>query len=87
MLKATNGNIRLMETLLVLNNLQFNDDIHVSQIHIVNPFSVNDLKGTWAPNEQLLYSFNKLMRLAKSQNKDIGENNLINGSVKFATKT
>lgn len=85
MLEATNGNIRLIETLLVLNNMNFNGDINIAQIHVVNPsWSV----GTWAPNNQLLYSFNKLMDLAKSQGKDVGENNLKGGkgNVKFATK-
>lgn len=86
MLEATNGNIRLMETMMVLNNLKFNDDINISQIHVINP---RKSKGTWAPNEQLLYSFNKLMDLAKSKGKDIGENNLKDGKheVKFATKS
>lgn len=85
MLEATNGNIRLIETMLVLNNLVFNDDVHISQIHVVNP---SRGIGTWSPNEQLLYSFNKLMDLAKAKGKDVGENNLKGGrgSVKFANK-
>ena len=83
MLEAANGNIRLIETMLVLNNMEFSDDIRIGQIHVVNPrFQI----GTWAPNEQLTYSFNKLMELAKIQNKDIGENNLKQGKVKFASK-
>ena len=48
MLEATNGNIRLMETLLVLNNMEFNDDINIAQIHVVNP---RRSAGTWSPNE------------------------------------
>lgn len=86
MLKATKGNIRLMETLLVLNNMNFSSDINISQIHVINP---KRNIGTWAPNEQLLYSFNKLMDLAKSQGKDVGENKLKDGkgNVKFATKS
>ena len=83
-LEATNGNIRLMETMLVLNNLQFNDDINIAQIHVINPKHLN---GTWAPNEQLTYSFDKLMNLAKSKGLDVGENNLKNGNVKFAKKS
>lgn len=83
MLEATNGNIRLMETMLVLNNMNFNDDVHISQIHIVNP---RRGAGTWSPNEQLMYSFNKLMDLAKAKGHDIGENKLRNGKVKFANK-
>ena len=85
MLEATNGNIRLIETMLVLNNMKFNGDINIAQIHVVNPYGST---GTWAPNNQLLYSFNKLMDLAKSQGKDIGENNLSdkNSQVKFASK-
>lgn len=83
MLEATNGNIRLMETMLVLNSMQFSDDINISQIHIVQP---RRQEGTWAPNEQLLYSFNKLMSLAKSKGLDIGDNNINKGSVKLASK-
>ena len=85
MLQATNGNIRLMETMLILNNMNFSDDIHISQIHVVNP---SKYKGTWSPNEQLLYSFNKLMSLAKAKGKDVGDNNLKDGkgNVKFASK-
>jgi hypothetical protein len=48
MLEAANGNIRLIETMLVLNNMEFSDDIRIGQIHVVNPrFQI----GTWAPNE------------------------------------
>ena len=48
MLEATNGNIRLMEAMLVLNNMELSDDINIAQIHVVNP---RRSKGTWAPNE------------------------------------
>jgi hypothetical protein len=48
MLLATNGNIRLMETMLVLNNMNFSDDIHIAQIHVVQP---RHNRGTWSPNE------------------------------------
>jgi hypothetical protein len=86
MLKATKGNIRLMETLLVLNNMNFTGDLNISQIQVINP---KRNIGTWATNEELLYSFNKLMDLAKQQGKDIGENKLKDGkgNVKFATKS
>lgn len=85
MLKATNGNIRLMETMLVLNNMQFSDDINIAQIHVVNP---KKNSGNWSPNEQLTYSFDRLMDLAKSKGLEIGENNLKDGKgqVKFANK-
>lgn len=83
MLEATNGNIRLIETLLVLNNMEFSDDVNIAQIHVIQP---RHQQGTWSPNEQLQYSFNKLISLAKSKGFDIGENNLKNGKVKFASK-
>ena len=85
MLQATNGNIRLMETMLVLNNMQFNDDVNIAQIHVVNP---RKSAGTWSPNDQLVYSFDRLMDLAQSKGLDIGENHLKGGKgqVKFATK-
>lgn len=84
-LEGTNGNIHLMEAMLVLNNMTFNDDINISQIHVVNPTQLN---GTWAPNEQLVYSFNKLMKLAKTKGYEIGQNNLNqkNSNIRFATK-
>lgn len=86
MLEATNGNIRLMETMLVLNNMNFfGEDVRISQIHVINP---KTLKGTWAPNEQLRYSFNKLMSLSKSKGLEVGENKFANdkGDVKLASK-
>ena len=85
MLEASNGNIRLIETMLVLNNMNFNGDVNIAQIHVINPKSNT---GTWSPNDQLFYSFNRLMDLAKSKGKDIGENKLKdkNSNIKFASK-
>ena len=83
MLEATNGNIRLIETMLVINNI-FQSEVKIGQIHVIQP---RHQQGTWAPNEQLTYSFNRLMDLAKTKGFDIGENNLLNvGNVKFASK-
>jgi hypothetical protein len=48
MLEASNGNIRLIETMLVLNNMDFSDDVHIAQIHVINPVRGT---GTWSPNE------------------------------------
>lgn len=86
MLEATNGNIRLIETMLALNNMKFNGKMNISQIHVINPRTSKDVSGSWAPNEQLLYSFNKLLILAKKKGKTISSNNLKNNNIHFASK-
>ena len=75
MLKATNGNLELMETMLVLNCLDFGgESINVGRIDVINPaFSSkqNEFSATWANNKELKYCWDKLNELksVESENK------------------
>lgn len=70
MLKAVQGNIELMETMLVLQNTGINENsgMNVQEIKLINPYTQSSLP---ASNREIMYSYNKLMNLAKSHNEDI----------------
>jgi hypothetical protein len=70
MLKAYDGNIELMEAMLVLQNLKLgtNDKMHIQEFKLINPYMQTSLP---ASNKEIMYSFNKLMTLAKQHNEDI----------------
>lgn len=70
MLKAAQGNIELMEAMLVLQNTQLDSDanLHIQEIKVINPYIQASLP---ASNREIMYSFNKLMNLAKSHNEDM----------------
>ena len=85
MLKAVQGNVELMEAMFVLQNLKFDDNtnMNVQEIKLINPYTQSSLP---ASNREIMYSYNKLMSLAKTHNEDInldtsnftGENPKIN---------
>jgi len=62
MLKALNGNIRLIETMLVLNHLGFNRSIEIGNISVLHPNSKTT--GLTASNRELLYCWNRLNSLS-----------------------
>ena len=70
MLKAYDGNIELMEAMLVLQNLKLgtNDKMNIQEFKLINPYKQTSLP---ASNKEIMYSFNKLMTLAKQHNEDI----------------
>lgn len=82
MMESVNGNIELMEAMLVLNNLPnlFEENAIVGEINVYNPF-----RGEGIPNDnkQLLYCFNELDKLSP-----IGENNMKgkNAKVRLANR-
>lgn len=73
MLKALQGNVELMEAMLVLQNLQFASDanLNVQEFKLINPYTQSSLP---ASNREIMYSFNKLMDLAKKHNENINLN-------------
>lgn len=70
MLKAIEGNIELMETMLVLQNIKMgtNEKMNIQEFKLINPYSQTSLP---ASNKEILYSYNKLMNLAKQNNENI----------------
>ena len=87
-LKAANGNIELMETMLVLNNLKFNKPINIGKMQVISPFG-NDAQGLSASNNELKYNWNKLIQVSTKNpsDADIQEDNFNNGSIKLLSKT
>lgn len=70
MLKAVDGNVELMEAMLVLQNLKLgtNDNMNIQEFKLINPYTQTSLP---ASNREIMYSYNKLMTLAKQANEDI----------------
>lgn len=70
MLKAMQGNVELMEAMLVLQNLQISTDakMNIHEFKVFNPYTQASLP---ASNREIMYSFNKLMSLAKSHKADM----------------
>lgn len=79
MLQSVNGNIELMETMLVLNNIPelFDGNALVGNVHVMNP---NYNSGVSAGNQELLYCFNELDKHSK-----LSENNFGNARIKMST--
>ncbi len=81
-LKAANGNIELMEAMLVLNNIQFNRTVQIGRIDVISPFS-EVAQGLTATNKELKYNWDKLMKLKPlNQVNQFGK-----GTIKMLTKT
>lgn len=83
MLEGYKGNIELMETILVLNNIPglFTDGYSgavIGDVQIINSFRG---EGISASNEELMYSFKKLNQLSPLKHED----NISSGKVKFGT--
>ena len=70
MLQARQGNVELMEAMLVLQNLKFDDNtnMNIQEFKLINPYTQSSLP---ASNREIMYSYNKLMSLAKAHNEDI----------------
>ena len=70
MLKALQGNIELMEAMIVLQNTHLASDanLNIQEFKLINPYTQSSLP---ASNREIMYSFNKLMNLAKSHGEDM----------------
>lgn len=79
MLESVNGNIELMEAMLVLNNMPelFEGNALVGNVQVMNP---NYNSGLAAGNRELLYCFNELDKHSK-----VGENAFKNERIKMST--
>jgi len=78
MAEAVNGNIELMESMLLINQITGIEGKTIGNIKVVNPCFGN---GISLSNEQLLYCFNELNKHAS-----VPINNFANGKIKLATK-
>lgn len=85
MLKAANGNIELMETMFVLNNMKFNKSIQLGKIQVISPF--HEALGLSASNKELNYNWKKLMQISKNKLKLDIEDNYYNGNIKLLSNT
>lgn len=80
MLKAYQGNIELMEIMAVMNELSsITDSFTLGELRVINPKYANSVS---ASNEEILYSWNKLAKLAK-----IPSNNYKDGGIKMIDLT
>ena len=70
MLKALQGNVELMEAMIVLQNFKFNSDanLNIQEFKVLNPYTQSSLP---ASNREIMYSYNKLMTLAKKHNAEM----------------
>lgn len=78
MAEAVNGNVELMETMLIINQLTGLRGHVVGNIQIVNPLYAN---GMQMSNEQLLYCFNEL-----NKHDSVEINRVMSGEIQFANK-
>ena len=83
MLDQMQGNIELMETLLLFNNIPQLFTGEYSSAVLGNIQVANSFRGTGisASNEQLFYSFKKMSLLSPLES----DNNILNGKVKLGT--
>ena len=78
MLEGVSGNIELMETMAVINQLQGLDNVIVGEISVINPY---DSAKVSASNEELLYCFNAL-----NKHKAMPQNKFDKGTIRLANR-
>lgn len=78
MAKAAQGNVELMETMFIINQLSGLEKSVIGNISVVNPAYAD---GVQMSNEQLLYCFNEL-----TKHIDLPDNKVLSGEIKFAKK-
>lgn len=79
-LKSVNGNIELMETMLVLNALEYGRDIRLGSINIMHMADRSD--GISASNKELMYNWRKFTKFKPLDYED----RFKSGKVKMITK-
>ena len=72
MLESRNGNIELIETMLILNNLKslFSNGSSLGSVEILNPYAG---RGMTASNEELVYTVNRLCKLSNQAQTEFGK--------------
>ena len=78
MAEAVNGNVELMETMALINQLTGLQGCVIGNVSVVNPVYAD---GMSMSNEQLLYCFNELNR-----HEAIPNNKVMSGEIRFARK-
>lgn len=78
MMEAAFGNVELMETMLIINQMKGLKNRTIGNIQVVNTLFGNGLSAT---NEELLYCFNELDR-----HYSVGINQFKEGNIKLANK-
>ena len=78
MAEAVNGNVELMETMALINQLTGLQGCVIGNVSVVNPVYAD---GMSMSNEQLLYCFNELTRF-----ENLPSNKIMSGEVRFARK-
>lgn len=83
MLQAYQGNVDLIETMLVINNIQscINKKSIIGNIEVINPYYG---RGVSASNEELLYTFNTLVQLSDQKYNEHYTNRFQSGELKLA---
>lgn len=77
-LEATNGNVELMQTMLLINQMHGLENAVIGSIHVMNPIYANGLSVT---NEELMYNWKALNKYAPVKNDQFK-----NGTLKLASK-
>lgn len=88
MAEAVNGNVEIMETMLIINQLTGLQGKVIGNIQVINPYNAN---GMQLSNEQAYYCFRELCKLREKYNKEnLQRNPFINkfesGEIKLASK-
>lgn len=76
--EAVQGNVELMETMLLINQMRGIEGYTVGNVQVVNPLYAN---GLGLSNEELLYCWKEL-----NKHDSVKQDNFKNSTVKFATK-
>ena len=76
--EAVQGNVELMELMLLINQMKNLDGCTVGRVSVVNPMYANGLGMT---NEELLYCWKEL-----NKHHSVKIDNISNGKIKFASK-
>ena len=79
MVQSINGNVELMETLAIVDQLGGFEDCVFGEFQIVSP---GYAKGMVMSNEELLYCYKEL-----NKHKSIGPSKILSGTYKFASKS
>lgn len=67
-LKAVTGNIELMETMAILNTLNFNKDVQIANVSVLNPVLGQGIETN--SNKELLYNWEKLRKTFELEGED-----------------
>ncbi len=78
MVEGVQGNVELIETLLLINQMKGLEGCTIGNVQVVNPIQANGISLT---NEELIYCWNELNKHDK-----VNFDNIKNGDIKFANK-